>query len=192
VDVRTERERRHVDPPASTVGSTDLREVILGAQDNLINVLATVLGVAIGAGRTDIVALAGLATGLAESISMGGVLYTSTCAERDLHDREASVKGPDVVGPFTKDPVRAGLVTFLAALVAAAIPLVPFAFLSLHVAMAVSALLSVIALFALGGWKGKVTARSRVHDGVQFVVIGTAAALASALIGVLLRTEGGS
>ena len=32
----------------------------MGAQDNLTNVLAVVLGVAIGAGRSDLVALAGL------------------------------------------------------------------------------------------------------------------------------------
>ncbi|MGZ6255602.1 MAG: hypothetical protein ACXWMB_01120, partial [Candidatus Limnocylindria bacterium] len=38
-----------------------LREILMGAQDNLTNVLAVVLGVAIGAGRSDLVALAGLA-----------------------------------------------------------------------------------------------------------------------------------
>jgi VIT family len=69
---------------AAPRGSSTLREIILGAQDNLINVLATVLGVAIGSGSVRIVAMAGLASGIAEAISMGGVLYTSTCAERDL------------------------------------------------------------------------------------------------------------
>jgi hypothetical protein len=67
---------------AAPRGSSTLREIILGAQDNLINVLATVLGVAIGLGSVRIVAMAGLASGIAEAISMGGVLYTSTCAER--------------------------------------------------------------------------------------------------------------
>jgi hypothetical protein len=38
------------------IGTGDLREIILGAQDNLINVLATVLGVAIGSGSRQIVA----------------------------------------------------------------------------------------------------------------------------------------
>jgi hypothetical protein len=71
------------------MGTTDLREIILGAQDNLVNVLATVLGVAIGSGSTRMVALAGVASGIAEAISMGGVLYTSTCAERDLARRRA-------------------------------------------------------------------------------------------------------
>jgi predicted membrane protein (TIGR00267 family) len=174
-------------------GAADLREVILGAQDNLINVLATVLGVAIGAGRADMVALAGLATGVAEAISMGGVLYTSTCAERDLGQRAARSAAEDgateYMQPRIKDPMRAAVVTFVAALIAAAIPLVPFAFLSLSRAMLASALLSVGALFVLGGWKGGVTARSWWRDGLQFVAIGSVAALASALIGIGLRTS---
>ncbi len=61
----------------------------MGAQDNLTNVLAVVLGVAVGAGRADMVALAGLAAGIAEAISMGGVLYTGTQADRDLDAQAA-------------------------------------------------------------------------------------------------------
>ena len=88
--------------------SDDLREIIMGAQDNLTNVLAVVLGVAIGSGETSTVALAGLSAGLAEAISMGGVLYNATKAERDLAIRAGR--------SFGKRPVRAGVVTALAAL----------------------------------------------------------------------------
>jgi VIT1/CCC1 family predicted Fe2+/Mn2+ transporter len=165
----------------------DLREIILGAQDNLINVLATVLGVAIGSGSTKIVALAGLASGIAEAISMGGVLYTSTCAERDLRRRASH--GDEFAEVALKDPVRAAFVTFVAAAVAAAIPLVPFALLSIHWAMLASAVLSVGALFALGGYKGGVTGRPWWRDGLQFVAIGGVAALASALVGAALKTN---
>lgn len=167
------------------IGTADLREIILGAQDNLINVLATVLGVAIGSGSRQIVALAGLASGIAEAISMGGVLYTSTCAERDLLLRDG--EGGQLLGRL--DPLRAGVVTFVAAAVAAAIPLAPFAFLSIGPAMALSAVLSVTALFALGGWKGGATGRRWWKDGLQFVAIGGVAALASAIIGAALRTN---
>jgi hypothetical protein len=58
-DGLTPRDRR------SQVERATLREVLMGAQDNLTNVLAVVLGVAIGAGRSDLVALAGLAAGVA-------------------------------------------------------------------------------------------------------------------------------
>jgi predicted membrane protein (TIGR00267 family) len=176
--------------PRAAAGTADLREIILGAQDNLVNVLATVLGVAIGSGSTKMVALAGLASGVAEAISMGGVLYTSTCAERDLR----LVNGDDESATRTaglKDPLRAAVVTFVASAVAAAIPLFPFAILPIAWAMPAAALLSVVALFALGGYKGRATGRNWRRDGLQFVAIGGLAALASALIGAALRTDVG-
>jgi predicted membrane protein (TIGR00267 family) len=192
-DLRTEevpgveRTAMHEDgrnrPPAA-----DLREIILGAQDNLINVLATVLGVGIGSGSTKIVALAGLASGIAEAISMGGVLYTSTCAERDLQ-RRVNHHEEGTVAASLKDPLRAALVTFVAAFVAAAIPLTPFVFLPIGWAMATAGALSVAALFALGGYKGSVTGRPWWRDGLQFVAIGALAAIASALVGTVLKTN---
>ncbi len=66
-----------------------LSDFILGSQDGLVNVLAVLLGVAIGAiqqGYTDpirIVLAGGLAATFGESISMGAVAYTSTLARRD-------------------------------------------------------------------------------------------------------------
>ncbi|MEW6058840.1 MAG: VIT1/CCC1 transporter family protein [Actinomycetota bacterium] len=176
------------DPPERRPAVADLREIILGAQDNLINVLATVLGVAIGSGSTKIVALAGLASGIAEAISMGGVLYTSTCAERDLHKQAG---GSEAAATGLKDPLRAAVVTFVAALFAAAIPLAPFAFLSIRPAMFTAAVLSVMALFGLGGYKGGVTGRPWWRDGIQFVAIGSLAAVASALVGAALKTDVG-
>jgi vacuolar iron transporter family protein len=116
---------------------------------------------------------------------MGGVLYTSTCAERDLLLRDG--ESVQLLGRL--DPLRAGVVTFVAAAVAAAIPLAPFAFLSIGPAIALSAVLSVFALFALGGWKGGATGRRWWKDGLQFVAIGGVAALASAIIGAALRTN---
>ena len=66
----------------------------MGAQDNLTNVLAVMLGVSIGSGRASMVALACLSAAVAEAVSMGGVLYTSTRAEYSLDDLLA----PDATG----------------------------------------------------------------------------------------------
>jgi predicted membrane protein (TIGR00267 family) len=174
-----------------------LREVLMGAQDNLTNVLAVVLGVAIGAGRADLVALAGLAAGVAEAISMGGVLYTSTRAERDLEDRALAEAAADagVRLAVTADgrrrlrPLEAGAVCFAAALVAGLVPLIPFAFLSLQAAVATCFVISILALFAVGSWAGSVTGRSPWRDGLRLVVIAGTAALAAAGVGAVLRVH---
>jgi len=168
--------------PRYRAGTAQMREIVMGAQDNLTNVLAVVLGVAIGSGEVATVALAGLAAGLAEAISMGGVLYTSTKAERDL----ARCTG----APFTKRPVTAGTTTFVAALVAALVPLAPFAFLPLRAAMAAAAVLSIGALFGVGSWTGGITGDRWWRSGARFVVIGGLAASAAVLVGALLGTGG--
>jgi len=55
----------------TSLGSGDLRGVLMGAQDNLTNVLAIVLGVSIGSGDVRLVAMAGLAAGLAVGLLLG-------------------------------------------------------------------------------------------------------------------------
>lgn len=167
-------------------GRRSLREIVMGAQDNLTTVLAVVLGVAIGSGEVRTVALAGLAAGTAEAISMAGVLYTATRAERDLAESE----GRSVNGTLN-EPIVAAVITFGAAIVAAVIPLAPFTMLALYPAAIASALLSVSALFVLGFWTGGVTRKSRWGAGGRFVAIGGLAALGSALVGAALHTNGG-
>jgi VIT1/CCC1 family predicted Fe2+/Mn2+ transporter len=61
-----------------------VRDVILGGQDGLVNVLGLVLGLAVATGDTRIVITAALAAMFAESIAMAGVAYTASGAERDL------------------------------------------------------------------------------------------------------------
>ncbi len=163
----------------------------MGAQDNLTNVLAVVLGVAIGAGRSDLVALAGLAAGVAEAISMGGVLYTSTRAELDLEARVRgeSAAGGSVARERSLSPAQAGIVCFAAAIVAGIIPLIPFAFLPLQAAVVTCFVISILALFGVGSWVGGVTGRSPWRDGLRLVLIAGTAALAAAVIGTILRID---
>src|ERR1700716_2379324 len=62
-----------------------LRDIILGGQDGLVNVLGLVLGVAAATAQLRIILAAALAATFSESIAMGGVVYTSTLAERDYY-----------------------------------------------------------------------------------------------------------
>jgi len=65
-----------------------LRDVILGSQDGLVNVLGIILAVATAVVDVKIVIIAGLAATFAESISMAAVAYTSTKASRDFYRSE--------------------------------------------------------------------------------------------------------
>lgn len=163
-----------------------VREILMGAQDNLTNVLAVVLGVTIGAGRADLVALAGTAAAVAESISMGGVLYTSTRAERDLENRDRAYAAPDT-DASRLGPAGAAVVTGFAALAGGLLPLAPFLVLPIGAALVASVAVSVLALFGLGSATASVTRRVWWQDGLRLVAIAGTAALAAAFIGAVLR-----
>ena len=60
-----------------------LRDIILGGQDGLVNVLGIVLGGTAAGADPRILMATALAATFAESISMGAVAYTSRLAERD-------------------------------------------------------------------------------------------------------------
>ena len=116
------------EPPAwrTVLEHAALREILMGAQDNLTNVLAVVLGVAIGAGRSDLVALAGSAAAIAEAVSMGGVLYSSSRAEQGLRRMTLGPGSlPETTGSRLS-PALSGLTTFAAALLEGLVPLAPF------------------------------------------------------------------
>lgn len=67
-----------------------IRDLILGGQDGLVNVLGVTLGVATATKDLKIILIAALAATFAESISMAAVAYTSFKAERDFYTSEVA------------------------------------------------------------------------------------------------------
>ena len=165
-----------------------VREILMGAQDNLTTVLAVMLGVSIGSGRADLVALAGLSAAVAEAVSMGGVLYNSTRAEEALeaHLRTDGTDG-SVVPRTTLAPALSGFVTFMAAMLAGLIPLAPFVVLSLPAAVYVSIAASVTALFLLGSAIGRISGSTWWREGLRLLLVAGLAAIGSAAVGAALR-----
>lgn len=78
-------------------GADWLRDVILGGQDGLVNILGIILGVMAGGGDRTVLLAAGFAAAITESISMGAVGYTSTLADRDFYAAQRAVEESAVV-----------------------------------------------------------------------------------------------
>ncbi|MEM4282578.1 MAG: VIT1/CCC1 transporter family protein [Candidatus Woesearchaeota archaeon] len=85
-----------------------LRELILGGQDGLVNVLGIVLGVATATATTKIVLIAALAATFAESISMGAVAYTSTKAAYEYYKSKLEKEKHEIetIPEIEKEEVR--------------------------------------------------------------------------------------
>jgi predicted membrane protein (TIGR00267 family) len=68
--------------------NNSLRDVILGGQDGLVNMLGIALGVVAAGGSTHVLVVTGIAAAITESISMGAVAYTSFGSDRDFYRAE--------------------------------------------------------------------------------------------------------
>jgi predicted membrane protein (TIGR00267 family) len=73
-----------------------LRDVILGGQDGLVNILGIILGVIAGGGSDTVLLVAGFAAAITESISMGAVGYTSSISERDYYQAEQAREAAEI------------------------------------------------------------------------------------------------
>ncbi len=73
-----------------------LRDVILGGQDGLVNILGIILGVIAGGGSESVLIVAGFAAAITESISMGAVGYTSSVSERDYYLAEQAREAAEI------------------------------------------------------------------------------------------------
>ena len=106
-----------------------------------------------------------------------------------LDDRIAPGATHDDVPTSRLSPAMSGVTTFAAALVAGLVPLIPFAFFALPVAVPVSIAISIAALFGLGSIIGRVSGgRGGVTASASSSWPGLAA-LAAALVGANLPVD---
>jgi predicted membrane protein (TIGR00267 family) len=97
----------HTRPESHKLGNF-LRDVILGGQDGLVNVLGIVLGVFAAGGDTKILFAAALAATFSEALSMGAVAYTSTLTQRDHYLRELQIEENEIrdLPDFEREEIR--------------------------------------------------------------------------------------
>jgi len=92
VDRRMNTLRRHKQHRTKN----SLRDVILGGQDGLVNMLGIALGVVAGGGSNHVLVVTGIAAAITESISMGAVAYTSFGSERDFYLAEKETEQSEI------------------------------------------------------------------------------------------------
>lgn len=178
------------------IKGTTLKDIILGGQDGLVNVLGLVLGVAAATATTRIVLISGLAGTFAESLSMAAVAYTSGKAARDFyqgkvkknHNKLAIKRQMKYLVEEYEHPIRDAVIVGVAAIIGSLIPLAPFFFLTVKSAIIVSISVSLVTLFATGAYKAKLTGiGSWEKSGIEMAVIGGLAAVAGFIIGHFLQ-----
>lgn len=83
-------------PEAIHRRGSNLKEIILGGQDGLVNVLGVVLGVTAATQETRLIIIAALAATFAESISMGAVAYSSVKAAKQYYESQHEIEKKEI------------------------------------------------------------------------------------------------
>lgn len=215
-------------------GGGGVADVIFGANDGLVSILALVAGVYGAVTEGDLIFISGVAGAVAGAISMGAGAYLSSKSEQEVTQKESerreSGKGlspekereelvnlyqakglskeeaeavaarvatqletkaeqtiPDDLGLTSEEswpPVKAAALTGSSFAVVSLIPILPFAFMEVTVAVVTAATASIACLFGVGASKAIFTRKSWIRSGLEMMAIGTLAAFATFLIGM--------
>jgi VIT1/CCC1 family predicted Fe2+/Mn2+ transporter len=171
--------RDHDPPLGARLFRHYLRDLIYGANDGIITTFAVVTGVAGAALPVRTALILGGANLLADGFSMGASNFLA------IRSDEAArlAAGEDLAEPF---PLRHGIATLAAFVVAGSVPLIPYAFAPAPLRMGVTVAATLATLFAVGALRSAVTRLRWWRAGAEMLAVGSAAALVSYAVGVLL------
>lgn len=156
-------------------------DLIYGANDGIITTFAIVAGVAGAALPPHIVIVLGVANLLADGFSMAASNVLAI-RSRAAVDR---LNGVDA----TPRPVRHGMATFVAFVVAGSVPLVAYLLpVATQRRFGIAAVLTLVTLFAVGAARTLVTRGRWWRDGAEMLAIGGLAAAVAWGVGRLLAT----
>jgi len=160
-----------------------LGDLVYGANDGIITTFAVVSGVA-GAGLSSrIVLILGVANLVADGFSMGASNFLSIRSEEGAREAE----GQEVAEPF---PLRHGLATFAAFLVAGSLPLAAYLLPSAGDRFIVATVLTMVALFFVGAARTLIIRKGWLRSGFEMLAVGAIAAAVAYGLGALLADLG--
>lgn len=164
----------------------NIREIIFGIQDGAIGNLAVVVGLAQAAAANKIIILGGLATMLAQSISMSTGTYLSIKSEKEYFiagRRKERAFGREYAKH--KNPLFSAVIMAVSVTIGTSIPLLPFFYFQGMEGIYPTILITLIALFLVGANKAKLTKRNWFSSGFEMLLIGIAAGAAGLVIGTI-------
>lgn len=156
-------------------GSLYVRNIIFGIEDSLVSTVGVLSGIA-ATTDTKTVVLVGTIYITVEAFSMAvGSFLSEEFTEEYVARRLVSLRNPLV----------AGIVMFLASIVAGCIPLLPYLFFDELSAFTVSIVSAVLLLFVVGAVNGRIAKVGAVRGGLRLAIVGGLAILLGLGVGQL-------
>ena len=160
------RPSRHVDPRGLyETAQHYIGDLVYGANDGILTTFAVVAGVTGGSLPPTAVLIVGLANLFADGLSMGVGNYLS------IRARESALEHQQRPEEEAR-PARHGLATFVAFVVAGAVPLFPYLFRGVGATFGLTAVCALSAQFAVGATRSLVTASRWWVTGLEMLGLG--------------------
>ena len=156
-------------------------DFVYGANDGIITTFAVVAGIAGAKLSAAIVIILGLASLIADGISMAASNYLATKSESDYLKRET-----DNHNHHFKDPIKGAIITFVGFILVGFAPLIAYVF-PFEAKFQWAIAFAGVSLFAVGAGRTVVTKKGWLKNGIEMLAIGAVAAGAAYAIGALLR-----
>ena len=160
-----------------------LRDLIYGANDGIITTFAVVSGVAGAALAPRTALILGAANLLADGFSMGASNFLAIRSD----EAARMAAGEDPNEPF---PLRHGVATCAAFVVAGSVPLMPYVLAPPAARFSVAVAATLATLFAVGALRSAVTRLHWWRAGAEMLAVGTLAAAVSYAVGRMLAGVG--
>jgi len=167
--------------------SISRRYFVIGSFDGALTILGVILGSLHSLSR-ELVITAGVAGGVALAVSSIVGAYEAERVENKLEHRELENAMLAKVGGTYEKAVRfatvvSSLIHGASPLIAAMIPVMPFLFMEVHVAVVVSIALTLSFLFVMGAYMGSLIRENVIYSGLRFIMAGLLTAVITYLIG---------
>ncbi len=162
-----------------------LESAAFGMTDGVICFLGIIVGVARATGDAKAVLIAAIVGGIADALGNSIGFFVSQSAERAVQLQETN--GNEESHVHTEREVwLSGVSSFLATLATLVLLLIPFFFLEVWPATAVSFVTGVVMAFTLGNYVATLGTGSRFRSGLKYALVTVAGAAVSYGIGELL------
>jgi|SRR3989338_940437 len=158
-------------------GEIYIRNIILGATDSLVSTVGFLAGIGAGGASRQTIILTGVIYAFVEAFSMAASSFLS-----EESTEEYEVKG--VVSD--RKPFLAAIVMFISSVVASFVPLTPYIFTELPIALPLSIVLAVVALFLVGIASAKISKVRLLRSGLKMVIIGGMAIVIGVIVAKLI------
>lgn len=158
-------------------GEIYVRNIILGATDSLVSTVGFLAGIGVGGTSRETIILTGVIYAFVEGFSMAASSFLS---EESTEEYELKTIVSD------RKPLLAGAVMFISSVVASFIPLAPYIFAELPVALPLSIIGAIVALFLVGIASAKISKVRLLRSGIKMVIIGGMAIIIGVIVANLL------